>query len=39
MQAPQDIFVGVDISKAQLDVAVFGQKRLAHFPQTQGERI
>lgn len=35
MEAPQDIFVGVDISKAQLDVAVFGQKRLAHFPQTQ----
>lgn len=35
MQAPQDIFVGVDVSKAQLDVAVFGQKRLTHFAQTQ----
>ena len=25
----------LDVSKAQLDVAVFGHKRLAHFPQTQ----
>jgi transposase len=35
MEAPQDIFIGVDVSKAQLDVAVFGQKRLTHFAQTQ----
>jgi transposase len=30
----QEIFIGVDVSKAKLDVAVFGQKNLAHFPQT-----
>ena len=29
-----EVFLGIDVAKAKLDVAVFGQKRIAHFPQT-----
>ena len=30
----KEVFLGIDVAKAKLDVAVFGQKKLAHFPQT-----
>jgi transposase len=29
-----EVFIGIDVAKAKLDVAVFGQKRIQHFPQS-----